>query len=247
MLRTYSASDFTDLYLEVVNDCYYNPDFISAPRELKTNEILNACVEYTNPEAGAVIDFKRTGMPSRQEVYDKYRAKELAWYLSGSLQVKAIGGFWKGIANHAGNVVSNYGFIVLYDKKYNWQNSGELITGFEHVVRTLTDSQDSRRAVLHYNEPRHYAAFPAVDIPCSVIDQFFIRDNTIYMTHVMRSQDLGKGYTYDCPWACNLLKLVKAELEKRLNKSLDFGSVTFFDSSLHFYHTDSTIKNILGL
>lgn len=251
MARTFKGHDWTDLYVEVLHDCYYNPDFVCEPRGLKISEMLNVSIEYTDPAAGAVIDFSKTGFPERQTVYDAYRRKEHDWYMSGSLKAADINAFWLKIANEEGNVVSNYGYITMHEKKYNWRGCGEMISGVENVVRTLLEDPDSRRALIHYNEPRHSAVLKVLDMPCSMSDQFFIRNNTMYLTHSMRSNCLTKGISYDMPWCCTLLKHVLDEYNTRSGKTpVAMGSITFFDGSLHFYHKEpdiTQVKKILGV
>jgi thymidylate synthase len=238
----FSGSDWTDLYVRILRAVYETPDFRCSPRGIGVRELVNVMVEYTSPRDGGVIDFSRTGMPERQEKYDSYRLREHDWYMSGSLRAEDIGAFWRSIADGDGNIVSNYGFICLHDRKY--VVDGGSMTGVEYVVDVLRRDPDSRRAVIHYNEVRHHndGTGNPKDHPCTMHDQFLLRDGRLYLTVVMRSNDTIKGISYDMPWACALLCMVADML------SVEPHSVTFCDASFHVYDKDEKmVRRILSL
>lgn len=231
---------FTEMYQAVLKYLIETPQYKIAPRGLPINEVVNAAVIF-DPKACS-IDFKRTGAPDRQEVYDKYKAEELAWYLSGNtLATSAPSKFWHKLADDSGNITSNYGHMMLFDKKYPpYQNATKMgFSGMKHqtaidkVVETLRNDRDSRQAVVHYNEPKY--CYPQnKDFPCTMNSQFFIRNGTLSMTTTMRSCDVILGFTYDVCWNAHFMGMVRDELQKNGMK-LELGELTMIFGSLHLY------------
>lgn len=173
------------------------------------------------------LDFSKTGLPERQPVYDRYADAELEWYRSGNLEAKsAPSKFWLKIADSDGNIVSNYGHMILCDRQYPGRQ-----TAADHVVRLLREDPDSRQAILHYNLPRHYQP-GSKDIPCTLTAQLLCRSNRLSMWVTQRSCDAIKGLSFDVPWHCYLLRELAAELGVVADK------LHHTIGSLHLYETD---------
>lgn len=183
------------------------------------------------------IDFTTTGFPERQDVVDRYRIQELLWYLDGDTRAKsAPSKFWLKIANEEGLINSNYGHMVLREKKYG---PFARLSAFDHVLEILRKDPDSRQAVLHYSEPRHYHIAPK-DIPCTVASQVLIRQGHVNMHTFQRSSDSYMGLCYDVSWACWLIQ----ELAIRLG--VKAGHFVHTIGSLHIYEKDlPNVKRIL--
>lgn len=242
--------EFTDMYQAIVDRLLHHPQYQIAPRGLKINEIVNASV-IVNPK-DCSIDFTKTKAPERQEVYDKYKKAEHDWYMSGNtLASSAPSKFWNQLAQADGHITSNYGHMMLFDKMYPreraFQGLGEADetivdlgvepqTPFERVVETLKKDRDSRQAIVHYGQPRHY--WPGnKDQPCTLSGQFFIRGDRLYFTVHQRSCDLIKGYSYDIPWQAHFMKMVMDKLNSE-GMSLELGELTMVFGSLHLYEKD---------
>lgn len=248
---------FTELYQRILLHLLQNPDHVIAPRGLKINELVNATI-VIDPDFH-IINFAETGAPDRQEAYDRYRKAELEWYLSGNtLASSAPSKFWGTLAQPDGHITSNYGHMMLFDKKYPSQptiisdlkglyasaddsraiiTNGEMQTALDRVVETLTKDPDSRQAIVHYNEPRH--CFPQnKDFPCTMYSQFFVRDGWLEMTTYQRSCDIIKGFSYDVPWSCHFLDMVLKRLQAAGLQLQGCASFTHVFGSLHLYHKD---------
>lgn len=126
----------------------------------------------------------------------KYLAAELLWYLSGDRKTADIGKYaklWIEISDENGEITSNYGNLVL-DKVLP---DGK--TQYEFCLHELIKDKDTRQALIRYNSNEH--AYEAnKDKPCTISNQFMIRDNKLHCIVNMRSNDLFYGFQYDFAW-----------------------------------------------
>lgn len=227
-MKTYQADNFDKIYKDMMFDLLYFYQFQSAPRAMKINERLNVSYELFNPKE-CTINFLNTKIPDRQATYDKYAEAEHEWYLSGNLKAEsAPSKFWMKLADPDGNIVSNYGYMMLHQKLY-----GDM-TPVEKVIDTLTKDKDSRQAIMHYNLPKHFFEGNK-DVVCTLSTQLFIRDNRLFMTVTQRSCDIIKGLSYDVRWHCWLMQ----HIAEKLNVGL--GIFTHNIGSLHLYENDTEL------
>jgi thymidylate synthase len=248
-------NNFTNIYLQLLTNLVEKRDecFISAPRGFPVREHLNVSFTLTDPK-NFVIDFSRTSLPERQEVYDKYRKAELEWYLSGNLRAdSAPSKFWSRLQNEDGTITSNYDHMMLFDRVYPSErfvietgpysgvlkvviDTEKMQTPFERVVQTLLKDPDSRQAIVHYNQPKH-CYLTNKDFPCTMYSQFFIREGKLHMTTYQRSCDIIKGLSYDAIWSCEFMEIVLKKLQENGMK-ITLGSFTHIIGSLHLYEKD---------
>lgn len=230
---TKAHSNFHEAYVEVLESLLNNPEYVSSPRGEKTYEILNYSFVVKNPQTEIV--WEDTGFPERRSVADEYTRKELDWYLSGDLDAAtAPADFWRTLKDPDGNITSNYGYMTLHEKRYGDWKKPNLRTGFENVVEILKRDPDSRQAVIHYGDPRHFWTGNK-DTPCCANNQFFLREGFLHMTVHMRSNDVIKGLTYDYPWFSYLQTKVAAEL------GVLTGPITYHAGSMHLYESDASV------
>src|SRR5688572_20847464 len=130
---------------------------------------------------------------------EEYIKREFTWYLGRHLNVNKFRGkvpeIWKQVADPAGNIHSNYGYLV-YDAGNHFQ--------FQHAFRELKVNPATRRAVIHFNRPSIVDEFRQNgmnDYICTYCYQFFIRDGRLDMLVYMRSNDAVYGYPNDVAWA----------------------------------------------
>jgi thymidylate synthase len=227
--------DFSSAYLETLRQLVHEPDFASGPRGMKTHELINWSFSVTDT-SNTKINWANTGAPERGLVVEAYHAKELSWYLSGSLKAsEAPSKFWLKLQDAQGNVTSNYGYMVLYRKTYPTSE-----TGLEHVIRVLQEDPDSRQAIMHYGTPENFWAGNK-DIPCTVSNQFLLRDGLLHMIVNMRSNDVTKGLPYDFPW----MQFVQMSVADGVNAKP--GSIFWNAGSMHLYEKDLELaRQILG-
>jgi thymidylate synthase len=247
-MRTIRSDSFDEIYKEALAIIMSN---ISRPVNSSKGiniEIPNVVIELTNTTSYK-IDFKSTFLPNRQERYEKYLDKELDWYFNrrnNELHYKSSPApkVWKNYADQRGNIVSNYGYMILRETKRfgNKRKKTRRKTSYEFCIDLLLRKPTTKQAILHYNLPIHFND-GAKDLPCTIAAQVLIRENKLYMTVFQRSSDIFTGLPYDVPWHCELLSRMLNDIKGKADKvntdknlsNLSLGSLTLFISSLHLY------------
>lgn len=193
----------------------------SSPRGIKVRETLGCNIYLLNPRDNLVFNSFRKASPY-------YIAQEFFWYLSGDRDVKSISKyakFWEKIANPDGTVNSNYG-AYIFNKDYYPING---MSQWDNLIETLKKDPDSRQAILQIP----ITPFKGTkDVCCTSSLQFFIRDNTLFMTTYMRSNDVNKGFCNDIPYFTSL----QITLANILNVKV--GWYRHVVGSLHVYESD---------
>jgi thymidylate synthase len=193
-----------------------------------------------------------------------YTAKETALYDSCTNRVEDFAKaskFWEKLANPDGTVNSAYGYLIWKNKShgnksFEWFLNKEadpgafkvdkmIRTPWEWCVESLKQDKDTRQAILRFSLPEHQW-MGNKDQTCTMHGNFLIRDDKLYLTIVMRSNDLMKGLVYDLPWFVSLMDKMVDEL-KDTYPSLEKGSYTHTVHSMHIYEKDEAyIMRMLG-
>lgn len=187
-------------------------------------EIINATTIINNPTNNIMKnDVRKLSM--------KYAIGEMLWYMSGQPLLKEIqkyGKGWDRMTDDGIHVNSNYGYCI--SRKYGFDQ-------WEWVKEELIKNPNSRRAVIHIKEPSDKES---KDVNCTVCLQFFIRDNKLYLTTYMRSNDIWMGFPYDVFQFTCMQILMSMELE------LELGTYTHIAGSLHLYERNVKEVDING-
>ena len=197
--------------------CILNKGKENSPRGLKTKEICDMFITIKNPEDGIC------SLDSRA-LQRAYLEGEMQFYLSGSLNVNDIikfSSFWKNLADSNGTINSNYGFLALIEK---FSGKSQL----EWCIDSIQKDRYTRQSLINYNQPKH-KYINNKDFPCSISQQFVVRDEKLDTITLMRSNDFIFGFTYDLPWFIYLQTVVseKTNIEK--------GTYNHCATSFHVY------------
>lgn len=207
----------------------------SYPRGQKCTELLNYRISIEDLSDDARITWRK--LTDRQAIYNKYLEEEHKWYLSGNLKASsAPSKFWLKLADKDGNITSNYGHMVFFDKKIPTSGRGN-ITSFDYVTQLLSVDPDSRQAIIHYGHPALFWEGQK-DVPCACHQQFFIRHNQLHCITTMRSQDVWRGMVYDVPWFVYVQKMVCKEVSRLLGREIGMGDYLHNVGSLHIYEAN---------
>ena len=206
-----TASDaFHDLYWRIVRD---GVDFAG------TKTLFNVGFELEVPNANAIID----GEVKRNWSHE-YAEAEWQWYLSGDPNIKKLGelygkvpAIWKRMADHNGNVNSNYG--------WQWCRENQL----DKVINILKANPETRQATISIYDGKEINLYDN-DTPCTYAVQFTILNHKLNMSVVMRSNDLWYGFCNDQYQFSNLQMLVANET------GYDIGTYYHFAHNLHLYN-----------
>lgn len=254
-----------DAYLHALRSVWYEPEFSSAPRGLPVREVLDYSFTITEPTSESIITLDE----ERNQVIADYTAKETELYNSCSNQVEDFvkaSKFWEKLANPDGTVNSAYGYLIWKKKSHGsagfelgantrdvYFNAPEFIaakdrcfrTPWEWCVDSLKQDKDTRQAVMKFSLPEHHW-LGVKDFTCTLHGNWLIRNDKLYLTITMRSNDLMKGLVYDLPWFISLMDRMIEEL-KPTYPSLTKGTYTHVAHSMHAYEKDGpAILKMLG-
>jgi len=180
-------------------------------------EVINAITVIEDPTRCIMHNGLRK-MPIR------YAFGEFLWYLSGNNKFKntisKYSKVWERLSDNGDTVNSNYGYCIK--KKFGFDQ-------YEYVKELLEKDKNTRRAVIHIKEPMNTLEKDTKDLNCTICLQFFIRNEKLYMTTYMRSNDIWLGFPYDVFNFSALQVLLSMELE------VELGTYTHISGSLHLY------------
>ena len=213
-----TASDaFHDLYWRIVRD---GVDFAG------TRALFNVGFEIAKPHANNILDSRVERKWSKE-----YAEAEWQWYLSGNPNIKKLGdlygkipAIWKRMADHNGNVNSNYG--------WQWCRENQLAK----VINMLRDNPETRQATISIYDGKEIDLY-SNDTPCTYAVQFTVLNNKLNMSVVMRSNDLWYGFCNDQYQFSNLQMLVANEL------GIEIGTYYHFAHNLHLYNDKLPVTN----
>lgn len=175
-------------------------------------EIINAVTVIKDPTRNICDGTRKMNM--------RYAIGEMLWYMSGQNTLKSIQNItsaWDRMSDDGETVNSNYGYCIMH--KYGFNQ-------LEYVYNMLRENPNTRQAVIHIKTADNKSS---KDVNCTVCLQFFIRDNKLYMTTYMRSNDLWMGFPYDVFQFTNMQVLMAMEL------GVEVGTYTHIAGSLHLY------------
>lgn len=222
-MKYYHQTHISEAFRQVLRDLWIFPDFVTSPRGMEVREIRDCSLEIDKPMINLYTN-KHRGSPK------KYIAAELLWYFSGTnnpTYIENYASLWKGIHNPDGTINSAYGNLLFEDKNEHG------ITQYQWVIESLKKDKDSRQAFMHFNKPKHQW-FGNRDQVCTLQSLFHIRDNKLYMTLTMRSNDVIYGFMTD--WAFFSILHYHVFLDmKKYYPELEMGSYTHISHSMHLY------------
>ena len=234
-MRAYFGKEIAGIYEEILYDLLNEPDFTASPRGMEVREIRDCSMEIDDPMQNIYNNDVRGSKL-------KYIAAELLWYFSGTNNPKYIeehASLWKNLHNADGTVNSAYGNLLFNEKTPTG------LTQYTWVINSLKNDKDSRQAFMHFNKP-HHQYVGNKDQVCTLQALFHIRDNKLYMTLTMRSNDVILGFMTDYTFFSILQYHVFLQL-KEYYKDLEMGSYTHISHSMHLYekHYD-LVHKMLG-
>lgn len=196
-------------------------------------EILNAVTIIEDPTR-CILKSPIRKLPMR------YMIGELLWYLSGSNSLDAIRLYtkaWDRMSDDDKTVNSNYGDRIQHAI---CEYSGEKFDQLKMVEDLLREHPESRQAVIHIKQARKLTDYPTKDVNCTVCLQFFIRDEKLYLTTYMRSNDLWMGFPND------VFQFTAIQIYLAMKLGVKLGTYTHIAGSLHLYERDYQValKNI---
>ena len=155
---------------------------------------------------------------------EEYAEAEWQWYLSGDRNIEKLGEIygkippiWERMADHKGNVNSNYGWQWLRNDQY------------EYIIDKLKFENDTRHAAISIYDCKENLDYEN-DTPCTYAVQFTIINDKLCMSVYMRSNDLWYGFCNDQYCFSMLQKKVAEDVNK------DIGWYYHHAHNMHLYN-----------
>ena len=196
---------------------------VNNARGTTSKELLNVALVIEDPTQ-CLYDNSVRG--SQQ----KYIAAEFLWYYAGrsdSAFISKWAKFWEEIQNIDGTVNSAYGNLIFTEKNEH------AISQYQWAIQSLATDQNTRQAVLHFNKPKHQYPLNK-DFVCTMYANLHIRQNKLYMSVFMRSNDAIWGTATDVAFFCSLQMQILSHL-KPFYPDLELGTYTHVANSYHVY------------
>lgn len=160
-------------------------------------------------------------------VDEDYVKRELAWYMSRSLDVEDIPPpvppIWRTVADKDGHINSNYGHLMFSEFNHDQIHS---------VIAQLRTQPEGRRAVAVYTRPSIHIEWHQngmSDFICTNAVNYYLRRGQVHAVVQMRSNDAVFGFRNDLAWQKFLLDYVAADL------GVEPGGITWQPGSIHVY------------
>lgn len=218
-----SLEEIHQVLLHTLHDDY---DFRSAPRGKAIKELIAASFTLDDPRNRLIMS------PARNVNYG-FAVGELCWYVRGDTDLETMLYYNKRMGQF-----SDDGKTI--NSAYGARMFNGAFPQFDNVVEELKKDPDSRRAVMHINQPAdlHRAVDAgSKDVPCTMSLQLLIRDRKLHMHVLMRSNDVVWGLPYDVfSFTC----LQEAFLHILKDEGVpvdDLGAYHHTAGSLHVYET----------
>ncbi len=233
-MKAYFAHNVAEAYESILTDIWYEPDFVTSPRGMEVKEIRDCVIEVEDPMMNLFSNQYRNSP-------EKYIAAEFLWYFSGTNNPSYIENYaslWKSIHNPDGTVNSAYGNLLFNEKNEHG------LTQYQWVIESLKKDKDSRQAFMHFNKPKHQF-LENKDQVCTLQALFHIRNDKLFMSVSMRSNDVILGFMTDWCFFSILQYHVYLHM-KKYYPELTMGSYTHISHSMHLYERHyGVVKNMV--
>ena len=217
------ADDATDAFQQICEQLTIDGQTRKTRNGQEMVELMDVIVEIEQPTKRIVSTLDRN-FPV------KCAKREFLWYMTHDNRVDLIGKylpFWKECSDDCEHVNSNYGAV--------WYEQIQHI--IERLKTALKEEESDRRATIAIYD-KSFANYHGKDMPCTLNVTLNVRDNKLYMSNTMRSNDVVTGFCIDVfTWTC-LQELIANEL------GVEVGTYTHHAVSMHVYerHYDMVLQ-----
>jgi thymidylate synthase len=191
---------------------------IIEPSKGKAKELCGVTLELSNPRARLSQSATRGKLLSA--------LGELCWYLSGSDDAKFMSYYIKDYEEHADKGSSSYPIVngAYGPRVFSSKHPNQ----FEVVKDILSRKSDSRQAVIQIFSQKDISELH-VDVPCTCLLQFMIRNDKLNLLVYMRSNDIYWGLPHDLFSFTMLQEIMSSDL------NVEIGSYKHIIGSFHLY------------
>jgi thymidylate synthase len=230
------VDDMETAHWDILSYLSQEAPFRSAPRGKAIKEALGLSFELTNPRNRLISS------PARAVNYG-FAVGELCWYVRGEDDLETMLYYNKRMAQFSDDgktINSAYGNRLFRGRWGDPSGITDVVSQLDMVIDELRKDPDSRRAVMHINEPADLlraVSSGSKDVPCTMSLQLLVRDRRLHMHVLMRSNDAVWGMPYDVFSFTCLQEAFLYMLQEGGIPVDDLGSYHHTAGSLHLYET----------
>lgn len=238
MSFNFSSDSLQDIHQVLMHTLYDDFDYESAPRGKPIRELMAASFTLMDPRNRIITS------PARNVNYG-FAVGELCWYVRGDSDLETMLYYNRRMSQFSddGKTINSAYGARIFNPIYGVCPPGKFIDHpgqLDLVIEELKNDPDSRRAVMHINQPRDLGRAVGAgskDVPCTMSLQLFIRDRKLHMHVLMRSNDVVWGLPYDVFSFTCLQEAFLYQLQEVGVPVDDLGSYHHTAGSLHIYDT----------
>ncbi len=224
-------SSFQEAYLHNLKDVYYSPQFVNMPRGNKSKERLNLSFTIINP-----ID--RVCYLKSRKINIVFNLAEALWYLSGSNELSFIEYYAKNMRKYSADGITLQG-TAYGPQIFAYGNNH--INQWDRLIKLFREDKDTKRAFISIFDPNENLFLDNIDVSCTIGLQFFIRNNSLYLTTFMRANDAYRGMISDVFSFTFIQEMLATQL------SLNVGEYCHNVATVHIYEPDNAkVKKIVS-
>ncbi len=207
-----------DLLNSVIENINANGQRIK-PRKGWCLELTGVLLELTNPRARL----------SRTETRGKPFSclGELCWYLAGNNKVDFISYYITEYKKYTEDDVIYGGYGPRF---FNWKGLNQV----QNIIDLLKQNCNSRKAVIQLFDSQDLTE-EHLDVPCTCVLQFLIRNDTLQLVTYMRSNDVIVGLPHDIFCFTMLQEIIARSLD------IELGTYKHVVGSLHIYDINKDV------
>lgn len=223
MPSSFTTGSAAHALVEVGGALISDPDFIVAPRGELTHELRNVTVTLTDPSDVTMLGISRGWNP-------KIAVAEFLQLCGGFSDPKAM------VAIHP-----MFQHFLGDDGRFHGAYGERTGLAMRELSERLHEDHDTRQGVVSvWENARDQSGKVHRDMPCTTYFNFTIREDLLFMTTHMRSNDVWRGWCYDAFQFTQLGWTLATFL------GLQMGAYTHVVDSMHMYVADMEKFNELS-
>ncbi len=191
------------MFKNAINDCLHNPDFVTETRIGLAHEILNLQIQ-SNDTSDYIF-------PDQRINRIKYDYAEQFWdfMISGGTDAEEAFEKYPNVAKFIQKPKSD-----LLPANFNTLYGPRIVKQYDNLIKELKTPGSRRGTILILSEDDQviFNTNETIEYPCTIAFHFTVRDNKLFLSTVMRSQNLATVLQLDIFLQVKLLHKIAKDL-----------------------------------
>ncbi len=225
--KCFHGERFEDIYVDILRELCYNPEFMPHTRGNNAREIINLSFELSNPYDRIVWN------KVRATNYD-FAIRFFIWMLNGDSDFSYVA----DVNPNAKNYIDDSKRKDESTAKFSTAYGPRIARQMDVVIEELKRDPGTRRAVisiLHEDDLKMLGTNTKDEFPCTESVSFFVRDNKLNVHVKMRSNNMVTTLVYDVFNFTMLQEYVLNRLNHVAGTSYKMGTYYHNCGSAHYF------------